>query len=617
MPTPSEASIIPFQRLRVAFCLGSIAEPLSAYQCGASSGASSGAKRLGDDEHDVGVDADAEDHHNKSQLHSSSQRGGAPSSSSISGSNDVIVVTPLSATASSTHKRGVSRHTHRWCCYLRPVDDGEESVLFYSLIRSVTFKLDRSFNEPIRVVDEPPFAVTDIAWAEHHIEVLVTFVDEAGMTPLSSGGGGAGAAGDDAPLLLHHTVILRERVAPEFCPIGLSAARMVANGEPTKCFVVPDSLTQGTGGGIQAIDDDDDKHLRPFARDASSLSTPPSCSNIVRERILGLHQDNNTRASIRAMMSVAMYSGGNAQTGGRVAISERFDSLLITHPRRRSMLFFQNLLRECRQLESAALHPTFGESVSQRIILRGGDDDDDRSDDNESADAHRRNGHPLRGKKNAASSRRSSMASPRESGDNASSPIFLRAARLGYERLRSKESELVERTTQFFATLQKLQQRMSMPSSATMATPPMSDDEATLFVMNVLVLRLEHQVRQGFALRSAAQERSTTALAMALEVLEDERVASLEELNTIDMQIGRLRNRAVHMMTRFRSRLKRMRGDDGGSDGSDDHLLEGVITDDLLFARARGLVAAAAQQLGTNSAFVEIDDSVMVVDDDV
>ncbi|CUF94459.1 Hypothetical protein, putative [Bodo saltans] len=387
---PSDASIIPFQRLRASFCIGSIAEPITAYDHHSTPGTTTAATDV--DEIEPVVTSVT-----SSSLHADVSKSSTGRSNHLP---DVIVV--AAPNVASSHKRGVSRHTHRWSCYLRPVDDGAESLLFYSLIQSVTFKLDRSFNEPIRVIDAPPFAVSDVAWAEHHVEILVTFVEESGLGSFvsSSSSSGAGAAGNTSSssgsgptgsstsgvtgashhahsqLLLHHTVFLRERVAPEFCHVGLTAARMIANGEPAKCLVVPDSLTQGSGGGGGGVgvggststapsshsEDQANGSVNRDQEENNHFSNVSIAARALREQLFTSHEGQTAAASsfddkrrVSSALAMCMFSGGNAAAGGRVAVSERFDSLLVTHPRRKTVLFFQQLMRECKELEDEAL----------------------------------------------------------------------------------------------------------------------------------------------------------------------------------------------------------------------------------------------------------------------
>ncbi|CUF94474.1 Hypothetical protein, putative, partial [Bodo saltans] len=155
--------------------------------------------------------------------------------------------------------------------------------------------------------------------------------------------------------------------------------------------------------------------------------------------------------------------------------------------------------------------------------------------------------------------------------------IVLRAARLGYERLRQIEQDLVLASAHFVARSAAATIRYDSNGGGTaplhtydVDAHMITDDDRSIAsspIMGLLLLRVQHQVRLGFSLRYAAQERSATILSMTLETLEDERLASLEELRNIDTQIARLRGKAVHMLSRYRLRLKRMR--DGGVDGSD------------------------------------------------
>lgn len=87
-------------------------------------------------------------------------------------------------------------HTHQWTVALRSVasqpTNGEEPGAIVGgkddlshFIRRVTFKLHESFASPNRVIDRPPFEVTETGWGEFEIQIRVAFVTESGEKPIS------------------------------------------------------------------------------------------------------------------------------------------------------------------------------------------------------------------------------------------------------------------------------------------------------------------------------------------------------------------------------------------------------------------------------------------------
>ncbi|AAS53147.1 AFL227Cp [Eremothecium gossypii ATCC 10895] len=68
-----------------------------------------------------------------------------------------------------------SEHTHMWTIFVRG-PQGEDISYF---IKKVVFKLHETYPNPVRVVDAPPFELTETGWGEFEINVKVHFVDEA------------------------------------------------------------------------------------------------------------------------------------------------------------------------------------------------------------------------------------------------------------------------------------------------------------------------------------------------------------------------------------------------------------------------------------------------------
>ncbi|PVG03667.1 yeats-domain-containing protein [Serendipita vermifera] len=87
-------------------------------------------------------------------------------------------------------------HTHQWTVALRsaasqPTNGQEEGGVvggkddLSHFIKRVTFKLHESFANPSRVVDKPPFEVTETGWGEFEIQIRVAFSTESGEKPIT------------------------------------------------------------------------------------------------------------------------------------------------------------------------------------------------------------------------------------------------------------------------------------------------------------------------------------------------------------------------------------------------------------------------------------------------
>ncbi|KAL2916378.1 NuA4 histone H4 acetyltransferase complex and the SWR1 complex subunit [Polyrhizophydium stewartii] len=64
-------------------------------------------------------------------------------------------------------------HTHKWSVYVRGVNGEDLSFC----IKRVTIKLHESFAVPTRVIESPPFEVTETGWGEFEIMIKISFVD--------------------------------------------------------------------------------------------------------------------------------------------------------------------------------------------------------------------------------------------------------------------------------------------------------------------------------------------------------------------------------------------------------------------------------------------------------
>ncbi|TGZ68079.1 hypothetical protein CRM22_004454 [Opisthorchis felineus] len=71
-------------------------------------------------------------------------------------------------------KREEDGRTHQWTVFLRPYNTNEDLSAF---IKRVQFKLHESYTNPIRVVNKPPFELTETGWGEFDIVMKVIFTD--------------------------------------------------------------------------------------------------------------------------------------------------------------------------------------------------------------------------------------------------------------------------------------------------------------------------------------------------------------------------------------------------------------------------------------------------------
>ncbi|CAH8847397.1 unnamed protein product [Trichobilharzia szidati] len=71
-------------------------------------------------------------------------------------------------------KREEDGRTHQWTAFLRPYNNNEDLSTF---IKKVHFKLHESYSNPIRIVNKPPFELTETGWGEFDITIKVIFTD--------------------------------------------------------------------------------------------------------------------------------------------------------------------------------------------------------------------------------------------------------------------------------------------------------------------------------------------------------------------------------------------------------------------------------------------------------
>ena len=77
-------------------------------------------------------------------------------------------------------KKADEYHSHKWTVYLR----GPEHEDLSHAIQKVVFNLHPSFKEPVRVLEKPPYEVTETGWGEFEIGITVHFAEDAGEKPL-------------------------------------------------------------------------------------------------------------------------------------------------------------------------------------------------------------------------------------------------------------------------------------------------------------------------------------------------------------------------------------------------------------------------------------------------
>ena len=71
-------------------------------------------------------------------------------------------------------KKASEYHSHKWTVYVRGANKQDISAY----VSKVTFQLHASFPNPIRVVDAPPFELTETGWGEFEIGVKLHFANE-------------------------------------------------------------------------------------------------------------------------------------------------------------------------------------------------------------------------------------------------------------------------------------------------------------------------------------------------------------------------------------------------------------------------------------------------------
>lgn len=84
----------------------------------------------------------------------------------------VLVRLLIGHTSERLHQKTLAGHTHRWTVFVRSIS-GE--LTDRSFIKSVIFNLHASFENPIRMVKEPPFEVSETGYGGFTMPIDIEF----------------------------------------------------------------------------------------------------------------------------------------------------------------------------------------------------------------------------------------------------------------------------------------------------------------------------------------------------------------------------------------------------------------------------------------------------------
>jgi YEATS domain-containing protein 4 len=91
--------------------------------------------------------------------------------------NNTVVVCPIVYGSAAFYLgkkgKGGETSTHRWTLFVRGPNDEDLSTF----VSKIAFSLHESFAEPVRIVDKPPFEVTELGWGEFAAKIRVFFKD--------------------------------------------------------------------------------------------------------------------------------------------------------------------------------------------------------------------------------------------------------------------------------------------------------------------------------------------------------------------------------------------------------------------------------------------------------
>ncbi|CAI5510652.1 unnamed protein product, partial [Closterium sp. Naga37s-1] len=94
---------------------------------------------------------------------------------------DVEVVLPIvfGSCAFWLGKKADENATHKWTVYVRAADNGDLG----SVVKKVVFQLHPSFSNPTRIVERPPFMLSESGWGEFEIAMTIVFHADASEMP--------------------------------------------------------------------------------------------------------------------------------------------------------------------------------------------------------------------------------------------------------------------------------------------------------------------------------------------------------------------------------------------------------------------------------------------------
>mmetsp|Transcript_31155 Transcript_31155/g.52320 ORF Transcript_31155/g.52320 Transcript_31155/m.52320 type:complete len:216 (-) Transcript_31155:318-965(-) len=118
-------------------------------------------------------------------------------------------------------KKADEYHSHRWTCYVRNPENKDMT----HVIEKVVFKLHDSFPNPVRVIDKPPFELTETGWGEFEIGFTLHFKEDSGEKPLEV----------FHPLKLYEDQVVHERQSIKK-PVVMETYDEAVFSEPVEAF---------------------------------------------------------------------------------------------------------------------------------------------------------------------------------------------------------------------------------------------------------------------------------------------------------------------------------------------------------------------------------------------
>ncbi|KAI9891737.1 MAG: NuA4 histone H4 acetyltransferase complex and the SWR1 complex subunit [Vezdaea aestivalis] len=73
-------------------------------------------------------------------------------------------------------------HTHQWTVFVKGIDDADISYW----LKKVQFKLHETYDNSTRVIEGPPFEVTETGWGEFDIQIKLFFLPECHEKPVTT-----------------------------------------------------------------------------------------------------------------------------------------------------------------------------------------------------------------------------------------------------------------------------------------------------------------------------------------------------------------------------------------------------------------------------------------------